>query len=102
MNDIAFTLDSVISSHFGTLILIILLTIVTAIFFLSIIYAKTSEYEILLSKIRGYKTFLEKVEKPKLKTLLREDPNFIDKALPYAVVLGVAGVFLKIANEVIE
>lgn len=102
MNDIAFTLDSVISSHFGTLILIILLTIATAIFFLSIIYAKTSEYEILLSKIRGYKTFLEKVEKPKLKTLLREDPNFIDKALPYAVVLGVAGVFLKIANEVIE
>ena len=102
MNDVGYTLDAVIDTHFGSIILIILLTIAMGIFFLSIIYAKTSEYEILLSKIRGYKTFLQKVEKPKLQTLLREDPNFIDKALPYAVVLWVAGIFLKIANEVLE
>lgn len=52
--------------------------------------AKTRNYEEILSKIRGFRTFIEKVEKPKLQSLLKEDPLFIDKALPYAVVLGLA------------
>ena len=55
--------------------------------FFAIIKAKTRNYEELLSKLRGYKVFIEKVEKPQLQALLKQDPMFIDKTLPYAVVL---------------
>jgi len=62
-------------------------------------YAKTPSYEQLLSSLRGYRTFIEKVEAPQLQVLLKQDPTFIDKTLPYAVVLGLASSFLKVTDQ---
>lgn len=79
-----------------------LLCLIIILLFGNIMRAKTRNYEEILSKIRGFRTFIEKVEKPKLQSLLKEDPLFIDKALPYAVVLGLAWSLLRVADESIE
>ncbi len=45
----------------------------------------TEKYKIL----KGFKEFIEKVEKPVLEKMLEEDPMFFDRFLPYAIVMGV-------------
>lgn len=42
-----------------------------------------------------FKEFLMKVDKEKLETLMAQDPLYIEKALPYAVVFGVSSKFIK-------
>ena len=42
-----------------------------------------------------FKDFLMKVDKEKLETLMAQDPLYIEKALPYAVVFGVSSQFIK-------
>ena len=44
-----------------------------------------------------------KVDKVKLETLLKEDPLYLEKSLPYAIVFGVESEFIKnITPEMIE
>lgn len=49
----------------------------------------------MLGKIKGFKTFLETVEKPKLETLVMEDPSYFYNILPYTYVLGVSDKWIK-------
>ncbi len=77
----------------------VFVSIITIIIFAKIMHAKTKQYEQLLSSLRGYRTFIEKVEAPQLQALLKQDPNFIDKTLSYAIVLGLASSFLKVTNQ---
>ena len=50
-----------------------------------------------------FKDFLMKVDKVKLETLLKKDPLYIEKALPYAIVFWVDSQFIKnITPEMIE
>ena len=42
-----------------------------------------------------YKEFLEKVDKKKIEELTKEDPLFVEKSLPYAVVFGIETEFIK-------
>ena len=42
-----------------------------------------------------YKEFLEKVDKKKIEELTRQDPLFVEKSLPYAVVFGIETQFIK-------
>jgi uncharacterized membrane protein len=44
----------------------------------------------LLGKIKGFLTFLETAEKPKLEKLVSQDPVYFYSILPYAYVLGVS------------
>jgi uncharacterized membrane protein len=44
----------------------------------------------LLGKIKGFRTFLETAEKPKLERLVSQDPIYFYSILPYAYVLGVS------------
>ena len=44
----------------------------------------------LLGKIKGFKNFLETVEKPKLEELVMQDPSYFYNILPYTYVLGVS------------
>ena len=44
----------------------------------------------LLGKIRGFRTFIETAEKPKLEKLVLQDPEYFYSILPYAYVLGVS------------
>ncbi len=47
----------------------------------------------------GYKDFITRVEKERIKRFLREDPLYLDKNLPYAVLFGVSKHWLKLYNE---
>lgn len=44
----------------------------------------------ILGKIKGFKTFLETVEKERLEALVMENPTYFYDILPYAYVLGVS------------
>jgi uncharacterized membrane protein YgcG len=49
----------------------------------------------LLGKIKGFRTFLEAAEKPKLEELVLQDPAYFYKILPYTYVLGVSDKWIK-------
>lgn len=50
-----------------------------------------------------YKDFLVKVDKTKLETLMKQDPLYLEKVLPYAVVFGIYSQFIKkITPELLE
>jgi len=42
----------------------------------------------IYKKLEGFRRFLVKAEKPVLERLLRDDPQYFDKTLPYAVAFG--------------
>ena len=57
----------------------------------------------IISKIKGFKSYLEKVEKDKLDALVLENPNYFYDILPYAYVLGVSKKWVdKFETEVEE
>jgi uncharacterized membrane protein YgcG len=39
-------------------------------------------------KLAGYRMFMQTVELPRLEQLIKEDPHYFDKSLPYAMVFG--------------
>ena len=43
----------------------------------------------------GYKAFMEKTEEEKIRYFLNQDPLFLDKGIPYAVLFGIAEHWLK-------
>lgn len=49
----------------------------------------------LLGKIRGFKTFLETAEKPKLEALVLDDPAYFYNILPFTYVLGVSDKWIE-------
>ena len=55
----------------------------------------------LYEELRGFAHYLEHVEEPRLKQMLKEDPNYIDKVLPRAVLFGVETKFLKAVEQII-
>ena len=52
-------------------------------------------------KLRGFKKFIHKVETPKLKFLLKENPGYFDKTLPYAIALNEEKVWSKKFEDLI-
>lgn len=49
----------------------------------------------IIKQCLWYKDFLMAVDKDKFETLIKEDPLFVDKALPYAVVFWIQSKFIK-------
>lgn len=49
----------------------------------------------VLGRIRGFRTFLEAAEKPKLEALVLEDPSYFYNILPFTYVLGVSDTWIK-------
>lgn len=57
---------------------------------------KRTEYGTkMLGRIKGFKTFLETVEKEKLESLVMKNPNYFYDILPYTYVLGVSDKWIK-------
>lgn len=57
---------------------------------------KRNEYGTeILGKLKGFKTFLETVEKEKLESLVMENPNYFYDILPYTYVLGVSSKWIN-------
>ena len=65
-------------------------------------YILTSEWEQLFEEMRGFKAFLEKVERPVIDSELKKDPNFINAILPWAVLFGVETRLLKICEDMLQ
>lgn len=49
----------------------------------------------MLGKLKGFKNFLETVEKEKLESLVMDNPNYFYDILPYTYVLGVSDKWIK-------
>ena len=49
----------------------------------------------MLGKLRGFKNFLETVEKERLEALVMQNPNYFYDILPYTYVLGVSDKWIK-------
>lgn len=49
----------------------------------------------MLGKLKGFKNFLETVEKEKLESLVMKNPNYFYDILPYTYVLGVSDKWIK-------
>ncbi len=49
----------------------------------------------MLGKLRGFKNFLETVEKEKLEAMVMQDPTYFYNILPYTYVLGVSDTWIK-------
>lgn len=49
----------------------------------------------ILGKLRGFKNFLETVEKEKLESMVVQNPNYFYDILPYTYVLGVSDKWIK-------
>lgn len=49
----------------------------------------------MLTKIKGFKNYLETVEKDKLETLVMQDSEYFYNILPYAYVLGVSDTWIN-------
>ncbi len=77
------------------LFLSLLLSSAIIFFFSRIMPKKTSRGLQIYKILEGFKDFVKRVEKVRLNMLLKEDPNYFDKTLPYAIALGVADEWAK-------
>ena len=77
----------------------IIFSFIANIFILIIFYSitkKRNDYgNEILGKLRGFKTFLENVEKNKLEELVLDDPHYFFNILPFTYVLGVSKKWIK-------
>lgn len=60
------------------------------IIFGALMSKKTKKGTELYQKLLGFKEFIKSVEKDRLEVFLKQDPNYFDKVLPYAIVFDVA------------
>ena len=65
-------------------------TVFINIYFTFIMKRNTEKGEELIAKVKGFKNFLETVEKEKLEALVLENPNYFYNILPYTYVLNVS------------
>lgn len=49
----------------------------------------------ILGKIRGFRKFLETVEKDRLETMVMQDPTYFYNILPFTYVLGISNKYIK-------
>lgn len=61
---------------------------------------KTKKGNELYRKLAGFKQFILSVEKPRLEAFLREDPSYLDKVLPFAIVFGVVSAWQDKLKEI--
>jgi hypothetical protein len=52
--------------------------------------------------MRGYKEFLEKVERPVIESELKNDPEYINKLLPWAVLFGLETKLLARIEDLLQ
>jgi uncharacterized membrane protein len=63
---------------------------IIAIVFGALMTKKTKKGTELYQKLLGFKEFIRSVEKDRLREFLKQDDNYFDKVLPYAIVFNVA------------
>jgi uncharacterized membrane protein len=63
---------------------------IIVIVFAALMRKKTKKGTALYQKLLGFKEFIRSVEKDRLREFLKQDENYFDKVLPYAIVFDVA------------
>ena len=63
---------------------------ISILIFGSVMSKKTPKGTLLYQKLLGFKEFIKSVEKDRLQEFLKQDQNYFDKVLPYAIVFDVA------------
>lgn len=56
----------------------------------------------LYDHLRGFKYYLEKVERPQIETFLNEDPEYLDKILPWVVLFGLQNKLAKQIEDLMQ
>ncbi|URA11292.1 DUF2207 domain-containing protein [Thermospira aquatica] len=64
------------------------LAAVVSFFFASIMPARTPEGQKYYEQLVGFREFIKRAEWPRLERILKDDPLYFDKTLPYAIVFG--------------
>lgn len=66
------------------------------IFLLTLLMRRKTIYgEEIIAKIKGFKEYLNEVEKDKLETLVEENPNYFYEILPYTYILNLSRKWIK-------
>ena len=66
-------------------------------------YTLSEKWKQLLAEIYWYKYFLEACDEKKMKTFLKQDPEYLDKILPYAITIWVeTDIIKKIAPKILD
>ncbi len=61
-----------------------------------------SEGRALYDQLRGFKYYLETVERPQIELLLKDDPEYINKILPWVVLLGLQNKLAKQIEDLMQ
>ena len=73
-----------------------IISIIIILFIMNKLLLKRTDYgSELLGKIKGFKSFLETVEKEKLESMVLENPTYFYDILPYTYVLGISDKWIK-------
>lgn len=62
----------------------------------------TDKWAELVSYVIWYRKFMKECDEIQIKTLLEEDPLFVDKSLPYAIAFGLESQFIKKTTPLTE
>ncbi len=84
-----------IDINYLTVYIIGLICILGMFFCLEYLPKRTKYGNEILGKIRGFKNFLETVEKDKLESLVEKNPTYFYDILPYTYVLGISDKWIK-------
>jgi uncharacterized membrane protein YgcG len=77
-------------------------TLYTKSWFIFTKYTLTDEWEKLFEHLRGYKEFLNKVDRPQIERILKDDPDFISTILPWSILFGVETKLLPIIEDLLQ
>lgn len=62
----------------------------------------TDEWRVIYEQIVWFRKYIKAVEEKKLKYLLKEDPQYFEKILPFAVAFGLESMWIKKADKILR
>ncbi len=71
------------------------LCIFVNLFFIIFMKRKTEYGELINARVKGFRHFLETVEKPRLESLVAENPNYFYDILPYTYAMNISKKWIK-------
>ena len=63
---------------------------------------KTEKGVEMYKRVLGFKEFIERVEEDRLKRMMEEDPNKLERIIPYAIVLGIEKIWIEKISKVLN
>ncbi len=82
---------------FGNVVMFlsVLIFVLSLYVFGKAIINRSNRGDVIYNKLVGFKEFFERVEKPMLERLLKEDPDYFSKYIPYAAALNILDIWVE-------